>query len=122
MDEWGTVVGCQLTGGRTSPDPWGFSNFRGYAGTANAIGTRPLYEACYRPMTDEYGNALTCLDWALAWTPDPWGWSTLAGYAHVGRTDRYRVTSRSLGDGRGTAVTRTFSYTGLGLSTDGKDF
>ncbi|PYN56685.1 MAG: hypothetical protein DMD94_06785 [Candidatus Rokuibacteriota bacterium] len=122
MDEWGTVVGCQLMGGRTSPDPWGFSNFRGYAGTANPIGTRPLYEACYRPMTDEYGNALTCLDWALAWTPDPWGLSTLAGYAHVGRTDRYRVTSRSLGDGRGTAATRTFSYIGFGLSPDGKDF
>src|SRR5882672_3164069 len=121
-DEWGTVVGCQLMGGRTSPDPWGLSNLRGYSGTANPIGTRPLYQACYRPMTDEYGNAVTCLYWTLAWAPDPWGWSTLAGYAHVGRTDRYRVSSRSLADGRGTTATRTFSYTGLGLSADGKDY
>src|SRR5439155_796195 len=39
-----------------------------------------------------------------------------------GSFDRYRVTTRSVSDGRGGTSTLTLSYTGLGLSSDGKEF
>src|SRR5207249_2984568 len=44
------------------------------------------------------------------------------GHIYPGKVDRYRVTARSLGDGRGGTSTVTFSYRGLGLSSDGKEF
>lgn len=120
-DEWGTAS-CYMRGGRATPDPWGFSTLRGYTGTVNAPGTRPLYSACVVASYDEYGNATSCLAWGLQGTPDPWGYSSLAGYVHIGRVDRYRAVSRSLGDGRGGTSTLTFTYTGLGLDGDGKEF
>jgi RHS repeat-associated protein len=47
---------------------------------------------------------------------------TFLGHLYVASFDRHRVVARTVSDGRGGSTTMTFSYTGLGLSSDGKEF
>jgi RHS repeat-associated protein len=49
-------------------------------------------------------------------------WTSLVGYIYLGKVDRYRVITRTVSDGRGGTSTLTFSYSGLGLSSDGTEF
>ncbi|PYM91302.1 MAG: hypothetical protein DME04_19325 [Candidatus Rokuibacteriota bacterium] len=84
-------------------------------------GTVPLYSAMFGSY-DPDGN-YNCGDRRPSTTTiDPSCEASLVGHIYSGKVDRYRVTARSLGDGRGGTSTVTFSYSGLGLSSDGKEF
>ena len=56
-------------------------------------------------------------------TPDPYcGAPTLLGYIYPYKIDRYRVTSRTVADGRGWSATTQHSYSGFQMGPDGKEF
>jgi len=80
-----------------------------------------LYRAV-RSSYDETGNRICTPNDYLSFGPDPTCGGTRAGHFYAGSFDRYRVTTRSVSDGRGGTSTLTLSYTGLGLSSDGKEF
>src|SRR5207247_8651295 len=63
-----------------------------------------------------------CAEWAVSNQADGWGFSSLLGYVYRAKIDRARVVSKTTSDGRGTSSTITFSYSGVGLSDDGKEF
>ncbi len=108
----GTPIG---EGGASPP------TFLGYAFRNSVTGTNPVYHTCL--TLNPYTGA--CSDWAGLSIFIDYGGSpsyTLLGYIYKTPQDRYRVTSRSVSDGRGTTVATALSYTGFALSADGKEF
>jgi RHS repeat-associated protein len=119
LDEWGNPV-CSDFGIATAPDAWGFSTLLGYVPATHLQGTVSLYSTA-AGFYDSNGS-LVCSGYTVATNADQLCGGTVVGYAYVTKFDRYRVTSRTLDDGRGTSGTMTFSYTNLGYSSDGKEF
>ncbi|HEV8662729.1 MAG TPA: hypothetical protein VGT06_06295, partial [Candidatus Methylomirabilis sp.] len=99
----------------------------GVGGTVNytyeRIATVPVYWAGSNYEWND--NNQGCMAWRArndAGDPRCTPPASFLGYTYVGKVDRYRVVSRSVSDGRGGSLTTTYSYTGLGLSSDGKEF
>ncbi len=93
----------------------------GYMFTSPGQGTVPLYSTRaggYDPDGNYYCNDSRPSTTVI----DPNCGVVVVGYLYVAKVDRYRVITRSVSDGRGGTSTLTFSYSGLGISSDGTEF
>ncbi len=97
-----------------------FARLVGYVSTTSQPGTRPLYSNYKSTWQEIDPNILHCMDWGVSDTPfqngfcspPSYGWfnPSLLGYIPINGTDRSRVITRSVDDGRGTIGTTSYAY------------
>ncbi len=111
-DDWGADA--------SHPAQPGFGEtLLGYLLPTNLPGTFPLSSLCkvWHPETVHI-----CNDWGVE-TGMPAGLGErFLGYIYAGPVNRSRVSARTVTDGRGATFSMRFTYSGLGLSADGKEF